>query len=199
MKKLKNIGIAGAGGIGSNLVAMLFDYGFNRKQFDYSSVNVDVYDDDVVDTKNLLHQNFKIEDIGKTKVKVLEDKFVINGIESFMTEKQFKKYDVIFSCVDSMEFRKALYEYSFNAGDKSPFWIDGRCTSRQGALFTSQQTEEVLRKYITDSSDRGGCLYEYEKEQNISHALPIVVAGMMLQAFLNWFRGEKTDKKVFLV
>jgi molybdopterin/thiamine biosynthesis adenylyltransferase len=197
MKKIKNIGIAGAGGIGSNLVSMLFDYGFNRKQFDYSSVNLDVYDDDVVDTKNLLHQNFKLDDIGKPKVKVLEEKYVINGITSYMTEKQFKKYDVIFSCVDGMEFRKMLYEYGFSS--KNLFWVDGRCTSRQGALFTSDLPEGELKKYISDATDRGGCLYEYEKEQNISHALPIVVAGMMLQAFLNWLRGEKTDKKVFLV
>ena len=43
-----NIAIAGAGGIGSNLLAILFDYGFNRKQFDYIQANVDIYDDDTV-------------------------------------------------------------------------------------------------------------------------------------------------------
>ena len=72
MNNIKSIGIAGAGGIGSNLVAMLFDYGYHRKQFDYSSIDVNVYDDDVVDVKNLLHQNFKLDDIGKPKVKLIK-------------------------------------------------------------------------------------------------------------------------------
>jgi molybdopterin/thiamine biosynthesis adenylyltransferase len=198
MNKLKKIGIAGAGGIGSNLLAILFDYGFNRKQFDYSSVDVDIYDDDVVDLKNLLHQNFKMEDISKHKVKVLEDKYVVNGITKFMDEKDFKKYDVIFSCVDSMEFRRKLYNYSFENKSK-PFWIDGRCTSRQGAIFNSDVPETELKKYITEDDIRGGCLLNYEKEQNISHTIPLVVAGMMVQTFLNFLRGEKTDKKLFMV
>lgn len=197
MKTIKKIGIAGAGGIGSNLLAILFDYGFNRKQFDYSAVDVDIYDDDVVDLKNLLHQNFKMEDISKHKVKVLEDKYVVNGITRFMDEKDFKKYDVVFSCVDSMEFRRKLYGYT-EESDKL-FWIDGRCTSRQGAIFNSALDKNDLKKYITQDDIRGGCLLNHEKEQNISHTIPLVVAGMMVQTFLNFLRGEKTDKKLFMV
>ena len=45
---INKIAIAGAGGIGSNLLAILFDYGFNRKQFDYSQLEIDIYDDDTV-------------------------------------------------------------------------------------------------------------------------------------------------------
>jgi malate/lactate dehydrogenase len=45
---IKKIAIAGAGGIGSNLLAILFDYGFNRKQFDYTGLDIDIYDDDTV-------------------------------------------------------------------------------------------------------------------------------------------------------
>ena len=197
MNKLKKIAIAGAGGIGSNLLAILFDYGFNRKQFDYSSIDVDIYDDDVVDIKNLLHQNFKLEDISKPKVKVLEDKYIVNGITRFMEEKDFKKYDVIFSCVDSMEFRRTLYNY--NSGKSKLFWIDGRCTSRQGAIFNSQLDSADLQKYITKDDIRGGCLLNFEKENNVSHTLPLVVAGMMVQSFLNYIRGEKTDKKLFMI
>jgi molybdopterin/thiamine biosynthesis adenylyltransferase len=179
-------------------LAVLFDYGFNRKQFDYSNIDVDIYDDDVVDLKNLLHQNFKPDDIGKSKVKVLEDKYVVNGITRFMDEKDFKKYDVIFSCVDSMEFRRKLYGVPIK--DKSKlFWIDGRCTSRQGAIFNSQLNPEDLQKYITNDDIRGGCLLNFEKENNISHTLPLIVAGMMVQAFLNFIRGEKTDKKLFML
>lgn len=196
---VNNVAIAGAGGIGSNLLAILFDYGFNRKQFNYNEVNVDIYDDDVVDIKNLLHQNFKIDDIGKHKVEVMEDKYVVNGIKQRMTEDDFGKYDVIFSCVDSMTFRKSLYEYSWSKDDGKLFWIDGRCTSRQGALFNSDVPKQALLQYIDDSKEEGGCLLAYEKEQNISHTLPVIVAGMMVQTFLNKLRGQTTFKSVFMV
>lgn len=195
LKTVKNIGIAGAGGIGSNLLAFLFDYGYNRKQFDYSEINVDIYDDDTVDASNLLHQNFKFDDIGKHKVSVMEDRYVVNGIRRYMTEKDLKKYDVVFSCVDSMTFRKMLYNYGWQAGSGKLFWIDGRCSSRQGALFTSEHTRESLEQFIDDSTESGSCLLEYEKEQNISHAMPIIVAGLMLQAFLNYLRSMPTGQK----
>lgn len=196
------IAIVGAGGIGSNLLAVLFDYGFNRKQFDYASLDLDIYDDDTVDVKNLLHQNFKLDDIGKYKVEVLEDKYAVNGIKKRMTEKEFKKYDLIFSCVDSMTFRKTLYEYGWKndwAKSKDKFWIDGRCTSRQGALFNSELPKDQLLPYIDDSVEEGGCLLAYEKDQNISHTLPTIVAGMMVQTFLNKLRGQRTFKMIFMV
>lgn len=196
---INKIAIAGAGGIGSNLLAIFFDYGFNRKQFNYAEMTVDIFDDDTVDVKNLLHQNFKLEDVGRHKVSVLEEKYVVNGVKKRMTEKDFKHYDLIFSCVDSMSFRKTLYEYSWEKKNNKMFWIDGRCTSRQGALFNSDIPQEVLQQYIDSSQEEGGCLLAYEKEENISHALPTVVAGMMVQAFLNKIRGQRTSKMIFMV
>lgn len=197
--KFKNIAIAGAGGIGSNLLAILFDYGFNRKQFDYSGIAVDMYDDDTVDLTNLLHQNYKIDDIGKYKVNVMEEKYVVNGIQRRMGEEDFNNYDIVFCCVDNMPFRKSLYEYSWEGSKKDFFWIDGRCTSRQGAVFTADLPKETLLTYIDASKEEGGCLLAYEKEQNISHTLPVIVAGMMAQAFLNKLRDQKTSKLIFMV
>lgn len=197
--KIKRIAIAGAGGIGSNLLAILFDYGFNRKQFNYGELDVDMYDDDQIDVSNLLHQNFKLDDVGKYKVSVMEDKYVVNGIKNRMTEKDFKNYDLVFSCVDSMPFRKSLYEYSWTEEGKKLFWIDGRCTSRQGAVFNSDMPRQSLETYIDASEEEGGCLLAYEKEENISHTLPTVVAGMMVQAFLNKLRDQRTSKLIFMV
>ena len=193
------IAIAGAGGIGSNLLAIFFDYGFNRKQFDYSSLEVDMYDDDTVDLKNLLHQNFKLDDIGRYKVEVMEDRYVVNGIKKRITSKDFGKYDTLFCCVDNMVFRKELYEYGWKVGQDKLFWIDGRCTSRSGALFNSDLPKSVLEPYIDESKEEGGCLLAYEKEQNISHTLPTIVAGMMVQTYLNKLRSQKTPKAVFMV
>jgi hypothetical protein len=155
-----------------------------------------------MDVKNLLHQNFKLDDIGKHKVSVLSDKYAVNGIKKRMVEKDFKKYDLIFSCVDSMTFRKTLYEYGWNnsfRNSKNKCWIDGRCTSRQGALFNSDLPEDQLKPYIDDSTEEGGCLLKYEKEENISHTLPTIVAGMMVQNYLNKLRSQVTFKMIFMV
>lgn len=197
--KIKKIGIAGAGGIGSHLTGMLYDFGVNRNQFDFTGLTIDVYDDDVVDYKNLLHQNFGEADLHTMKADSLANRFAVTPIKRFMTAEDFKNYDLIFSCVDSMSFRKSLYEWSW-ANPKGAFWIDGRCESRQGAIFNKSIPRKNLEKMLSDSQDRTGCLLKYEKENNISHALPIIVAGMMMQAFLNYWRGDPMpQEKLFMI
>jgi len=123
----------------------------------------------------------------------------VNGIKERLTVQDFQKYDLLFCCVDSMPFRKSLYEYGWKEGKDKLFWIDGRCTSRQGALFNSDMPKELLLPYIDASEEEGGCLLAYEKEANISHTLPTIVAGMMVQTFLNKLRGQRTSKMIFSI
>lgn len=197
--KIKKIGIAGAGGIGSHLAGMLYDFGVNRNQFDFTGYEIDIYDDDVVDYKNLLHQNFGEADLHTMKADSIANRFAITPQKRFMTVQDFPKYDLIFSCVDSMVFRKSLYEWSW-ANPKGAFWIDGRCESRQGAIFNKSISRKTLEQMLNDSQERTGCLLKYEKENNISHTLPIIVAGMMMQTFLNFLRGDPLPgEKLFLI
>jgi len=189
--KLKKIAIAGAGGIGSHLTGMLFDFGVNRNQFPFTSMQIDVYDDDVVDFKNLLHQNFGEDDLHTHKVESLQNRYAINPVKRFMVEDDFKNYDLIFCGVDNMVFRKQLYEWSWKNPESKTFWIDGRCTSRQGIVMNKTVPKEKLQKLLSDSQERGSCLLKYEKENNVAHSLPIIVAGMMLQTFLNYIRDDK--------
>lgn len=197
--KIKKIGIAGAGGIGSHLAGMLFDFGVNRNQFPFTDMLIDIYDDDVVDQGNLLHQNFGDQDLHTMKVQSISDRFAITPVQRFMTPEDFDKYDLIFCGVDSMTFRKSLYEWSWANPDKA-FWIDGRCESRTGAVFNKTNSREFLEKVLSDSQERNGCLLKFEKENNMSHVLPIIVAGTMLQIFLNYIRGvEGLHEKIFMV
>lgn len=190
-KAIKKIAIAGAGGLGSHLAHFLYDFGVNRNQFDFVSFDIDQFDDDTVDTKNLLHQNFTQDDLNKPKARVMADRYMVNAKERLMTKDDFKNYDLIFSCVDSMVFRKELYEYCWS-NENSPFWIDGRCESRQACLFTKDVPREKLEAMLSDSKERTGCLRAYEKENNVSHLTPIVVSARMAQVFLNYLRGETT-------
>ena len=187
---ISRIGIAGAGGIGAFLAANLFDYGAKRNQFDFGSCSIDIFDDDIVDASNLLHQNFYDDDVGKYKAQIVAERCLgmVKAHTRFMTKKDFANYDVIFSAVDSMTFRKDLYEYGF--AHPELFWIDGRCSSRQVGLYHSRLNQEALKKVITDSKERTGCLLEYDKKNKTSHVTPQIVAGMMTQTFLNFIRDD---------
>jgi len=143
-----------------------------------------------LDAGNLLHQDFTDEDIGKYKVDVVAERCggLINTHKRFMTEKDFPNYDVVFSAVDSMTFRKSLYQYGFNHPEF--FWIDGRCSSRQIALYHSKVPRKTLEASLSDSQERTGCLREVDKKSKTSHVTPQIIAGMMAQTFLNYIRGE---------
>lgn len=196
VKKIKTIGIAGAGGIGAYLSQFLYDYGVNRNQYPYTDWKVDIYDDDIVDVSNLLHQNYSEDDLGKPKAQLIGDKFLMTPQLRFMTEKDFPNYDIIFSCVDSMSFRKKLYQYGWEHPEL--FWIDGRCSSRQIGLFNSTIPKKQIENDVNDSEERAGCLLRVDKENKVSHATPMIIAGMMLQSFLNHIRGEDIKEKVLL-
>jgi hypothetical protein len=113
---------------------------------------------------------------------------MLNAQTRFMTSEDFPKYDVIFSAVDSMTFRKSLYEYGFEHPEL--FWIDGRCSSRRIGLFHSKLDKKELQKVISDSKERTGCLLDYDKKNKTSHVTPQIVAGMMTQTFLNYIRSD---------
>lgn len=194
--KYNKIGIIGAGGVSGWLIHFLHDFGFNRKQFNYVDTEITVFDNAQISNTNLLHQNYTIDDLGKKKVNIMAEKYAINPVDRFIEEKDFKKFDVILSGPDGMEIRKKLYEY----GDKHSelYWIDGRSSSNIGMVFNSKIPTAIRNSYLDDSVDRGSCLLDYEKEQNISHTLPIIVAAAMTQVFLQAIRGNFiTKEKVF--
>ena len=194
---IKKVAIAGAGGIGGNVCKVFFEYGALRNQFAFEDLSVDIYDNDTIEASNLLHQDFTSDDLGKSKADVMAERYSYKAINRFMTVDDFKKYDLVFSCVDSMRFRKELYEFYWDNG-KPKFWIDGRCSSTMCAAFNSTMPHEKLAQYITDADVRGSCLEDFEKQNNVCHTTPLVAAAMSVQAFLNIYRGEKFSSGTML-
>ncbi|RTL07775.1 hypothetical protein EKK58_01120 [Candidatus Dependentiae bacterium] len=197
--RIKNVAIAGAGGIGAYLAGFLYDLGVNRAQFPFAKWKWTLFDDDTVDHTNLLHQNFTEDDIGRPKAEIVSERTarVIKPELRFMTTADFPNYDVVFSCVDSMTFRRELYNYGFSRPEF--YWVDGRCSSRNIGLFNSKVGEKVLRKSLSDSDERRGCLLAVDKEKKVSHITPVIVASMMAQTFLNHIRGVDTTDQIMLV
>ncbi len=197
IKDIKKIAIAGAGGIGSHLTERLFDFGVNRNQFAFTDMEFTLFDDDNIEVKNLLHQNFQEQDLGKQKVDVMATKFAVTPQNRFMTKKDFENFDLIFSCVDSMVFRAELYKWSWKNPEQA-LWIDGRCESRQGIILNSAIAQKTLEKFLNDSQERKGCLLKYEKDNNIAHTLPVIVANSMVQVFLNVLRGDPVTNAIHI-
>jgi molybdopterin/thiamine biosynthesis adenylyltransferase len=196
--KPTKLAIAGAGGIGGFVASGIFNYGAIRNQFDYAGMTVDIFDDDIVDASNLLHQNYTEDDIGQYKAKLCADRYAMNPMLRFMEQKDFKNYEVIFSCVDSMKFRTDLYKYGFDHPEL--FWIDGRCSSRNVGLYNSRCSRKSLEVSLNNSEERQGCLLAVDKKNKVSHATPQVIAAMVLQTFLNYIRGEvQTDKLEIMI
>ena len=196
--RIKSVAIAGAGGIGSYLAGFLYDFGVNRAQFPAANWSWVVFDDDTVDATNLLHQNFTEDDIGRPKAEIISERTarLLRPELRFMTKDDFDKYDVVFSCVDSMTFRKDLYHYGFRRPDF--YWVDGRCSSRNIGMFNSKVSEKILLANLTDTTERRGCLREVDKKEKTSHITPVIVAATMAQCFLNHLREEDTTSQILL-
>jgi tRNA A37 threonylcarbamoyladenosine dehydratase len=117
--------IIGAGGIGSQTVDLLVP-ALRRIE---ARCEIILMDADIVEDKNLGHQKYSSDDIGKKKVECLaarfaslEDKGVsVNGIgENFRDIKQVKNSDYVIICVDRPEPRRLVHSLDIP-------WIDLRC------------------------------------------------------------------------
>lgn len=116
--KTMRIGIAGAGGLGSNCAAMLVRSGFSR---------LTVVDFDQVECKNLNRQFYFQHQIGKSKVEALRDNLLAISpdleltmlpvrIEQHNVAAIFKDCEVIVEALDRADYKKLLVEAYLASG-----------------------------------------------------------------------------------
>jgi len=120
MEKIKSvrIGIAGAGGLGSNCAHFLVRCGFR---------NFILVDDDTVDGSNLNRQFFFEDQVGKPKVFMLKENLlridpdleiesVFKSIDRMNVAEMFNDADVIVEAFDKVEFKTMIVEAYMNSG-----------------------------------------------------------------------------------
>lgn len=106
------IGIAGAGGLGSNCALNLVRVGFEK---------LTIADFDCVDASNLDRQFYFLDQVGKIKVEALkgnllrinpalEIKIVNKKIEENNIDEIFGGCDIIAECLDTVEYKKIFLE-----------------------------------------------------------------------------------------
>lgn len=127
-----NVLIAGTGGTGGWFIPLLshFANNFHRKE-----LTITLFDDDVVEEKNIKRQNFNIQDIGKNKAEVFANRydiFPLNVVTEKMTSSLLDMMymsddentcNLIIGCTDSKNFRKEIINYLYNLDQSYYNWI----------------------------------------------------------------------------
>lgn len=133
-EKLKNVkvGVIGVGAVGSTIADILARIGTGT---------IYLFDNDKVEIHNIAGQRFKEEDIGKPKVKVIENelKKINSEIDIYaenmkiVKESQLPKdLDYIFSGVDNFTARKVLVDYQKRVNKKVVILDGGLSTPTTG-------------------------------------------------------------------
>lgn len=189
--------IVGCGGIGSFVIKELSRLVLNE-QIDLNKTNITIADFDIVELKNIKYQNFKIDDLGKNKAKVLSDKYLfIHTEEKIETIEQLGQYNFIICCVDNAEARKLIFEYCF---EKDKYFIDMRAEGRAIAIFTkgNQTKEEMLKTLNFDKKESSSCQLGFELENNIIQQGNVIVSSIGSQLILNKLRKEDNKETYIL-
>jgi len=187
---MQRVAIVGVGGIGSHLVDHInaLCAAGEFKNFEFT-----IFDDDVVEPKNLKYQKFQDKDMGAPKVEALYSTYL--DIPRFIPEnrrvqaKELTNYHMVVICVDSGEWRKSFFSQT-----KAPQqWIDLRSEGRSLAAYTSgkKNTAEYMNSTLESATkNNGSCQLAHEFDKGIIQAGNRVVAMIGVQYLLNYCHGE---------
>lgn len=176
--KRTKIGIAGCGGLGSNIANAMVRSGFS---------DFEIIDHDVIEASNLNRQNYFINEIGLSKVETTVKRLIGINPDIYVTAKklyldesniagQFKDRDVIFEAFDSSALKKLFLE---TFGNSSKLLIMG-----SGMAGISNKKPIAVRKI------KGNIYIVGDEEADITKGLPplaprvIACAAMMASTAL---------------
>ncbi len=176
--------IAGMGGIGSFLVEYL-DKLISTNQLD--GWQFECYDNDTVEIKNILYQNFCSEDIDSLKTESLSYRY--SHIHRYMHQKagvhSIDRYNIVVLCVDNNVIRKEAWNnWKIN---NIPF-IDARANGKTVGIFSSS-TQDYLST-IEDTNDSSSCQHPYQIQKNEIEVGNIIISSILLQCILNYTRTK---------
>lgn len=194
MKNNLKIAVIGCGGIGSYFIRSLSEM-VKRDLSGFSRINpmaVDLFDYDKVEEKNLLYQNFDIEDLDRNKAEVLADRTGYKAIaEKIERAEQLAEYDFVVMAVDNNEVRNLIYE----AG--RPF-LDLRANGKTILAYLTQKDDKEYLELTQDNNQKGSCQRDIDIEERHIQCGNRVVAELGIQFLADYLRGETTRKSLIL-
>lgn len=177
----RKILVIGAGGIGSYLISFL-------DKLDLYEIQVN--DDDKVETKNLTYQNFAPVDVGLYKVGCMKARFNSVKFSSpypILTPNQLEGFDLVVCCVDNLGTRRMLY----NSNVK---WLDLRSQGRNAAYVSYQADPSMYDSLLAGKEGSFSCQGEtWDGSQEGIHFMHMAIAGMGAQWIQRWFNGESVN------
>lgn len=127
--------VLGAGGTGSWLAAFLDKMSLNN--------NVIIMDGDIVESKNVLRQNFKKKDVTKQKAEVVAKSNTMSYVHGYITDTsifhqlltEFPEGTVpmLIGCLDNNASRKIAHDFVNEVPEA--VWIDGGNAERHGQAY----------------------------------------------------------------
>jgi len=188
---MRKIMIIGAGGIGSFLVSFLDRIGL---------YDITIYDDDLVENKNLTYQNYGLIDVGDKKVDAIVRKSSNVAGEPYfvLVKEQLANYDLVVCCADNLAVRRLLYKEG-HGEDIENKWLDLRSQGRNAALI-SYKTDPTLMDSMLEGPDGSFSCQgtDWEGEAEGIDAMHIAIAGAATQWIQKWFNDndDVIDKMV---
>tara|TARA_R110002050_G_scaffold75215_2_gene161345 strand:+ start:19431 stop:20006 length:576 start_codon:yes stop_codon:yes gene_type:complete len=183
----KKILIIGAGGIGSYLIPLLDRLG---------CYTLTVYDNDTIEKKNLLYQNYQEEDISLNKAEVMMQRYssVFGQPYPVLTVNQIQGYDLVICCADNLTVRRLIY--MSNQGRLGRIeWLDLRAQGRNGALISfkinDKMADTLLEGPDGSYSCQAGDWAGKATGVNLTHA---IIAGMGAQWTHRHLNGDKVTE-----
>ena len=192
----RKVVVIGAGGIGSFFCAFLAR-DIKMKQFGNMLIdNVTVFDFDVVEEKNLRHQDFQMDDIPAPKSAIMSQRYGYNFSTARFVKEDLTQYDTFIICADNPGVRKLVYEHckTYN----KPF-LDMRTEGEVIAIFThKEETDRLLaslgEEKKRDSEEGRSCQLAADVAENITQHGNYVVAALGIQTYLDMYREKPFPK-----
>lgn len=183
----------GLGGIGSFFVHHI-DRLASLEQIDQSSHDFYFYDDDTIETKNLLYQNFEALDVDTEKAVVCQYKYPQFNYDCKRVDKNIlesEAFDLIIICADNNEIRRTVYEVSKT---KNIPFIDARADGKCIGIYSSD-TENYLNT-LSNIEEPTSCQNPFQIEIKEIEYGNVIVAAILSQVTLNYIRKNKITNDI---
>ncbi len=199
---MRRIAMIGAGGINSWFAKHLRDI---ITMFDKDDIiYVKIFDDDIVEEKNLLrgNQNFKIKDLMEKKAEVLAKNYSFKFENVLITEKNINvldSFDNMILGVDNHKTRRLLYEYCLKKGI---YLLDLRAQGTQIAFYVldKNKTMDYYDKTQFSNKDvmerKGSCQLTNDIENDhVENGNKIIAYFGAYGIFMKRLRNEEPSTK----
>lgn len=173
----------GAGGIGSYF-AQHIDQLIDLKQI--KDTKFYFCDDDIVERKNILYQNFESSDIDSKKTDALKYRYLnLTFISKRIVKKDLTDYNLVILCADNNIIRRFAWE---NYIENSIPFIDSRANGKAIGIFSSD-TENYLDT-LDNSTESSSCQNPFQIEKEEIEFGNVIVAAVLAQVTLDFYRTK---------